>query len=143
MTSDTVLILIASIVISGVIIALCVLAAWNRKGGGATKPLGKDERLARDAERLMREPEVFEGHAEVADMLCTVDTVGTKQPRTRKIFLIKFKCDSGDILDIYVSEEDYEGFEVGLAGALTLIDGELSSFIPDGFDESDYAEAEE
>ena len=143
MTTEIILLLIASIVVSGAVIALCVLAAWNRKGGGASKPLSKEELLARDEERLTREPEVFEGHAVVCDMVCGVDTVGTKQPRAIKSFLIKFKCDGGDILDVYVSEEDYEGFEVGLAGALTLIDGELSSFIPDGFDESDYAEAEE
>ena len=142
MTTDIILLLIASIIVSGVIIALCVLAAWNRKGGGATKPLSKEELRARDEERLMREPEIFEAHAEVKDMLCTVNTVGTKQPRAVKSFLIKFGFDDGSILDVYVSEEDYEGFEVGLAGALTLIDGELSSFVPDGFDESelDYTE---
>ena len=143
MTTEIILLLIASIVVSGAIIALCVLWAWNRKGIGAAKPLNKEELRARDEARLMREPEVFEGHAVVADMLCGVDTVGTKQPRARQSFLIKFKCDDGDILDVYVSEEDYEGFEVGLAGALTIIDGELSSFIPDYLDESDYADDEE
>ena len=73
-------------------------------------------------------------HCEVADMICGVSMVGHqgyKQPKAEKQFIIKFKNDSGDIFDVAVSEEMYDGFDKGLVGTLTLIDGNVSSFEPD------------
>ena len=70
-------------------------------------------------------------HAEVIDMACEVVSVGYqsyRQPRAERRFFIKFKAESGEIFDLRVSESVYEGFEVGLVGKLTLIDGQLDSF---------------
>ena len=64
-------------------------------------------------------------------MACEVVSVGYqsyRQPRAEQRFFIKFKAESGEIFDLRVSESVYEGFEVGLVGKLTLIDGQLDSF---------------
>lgn len=77
---------------------------------------------------------IITAHAEVIDMVCSVSTVGYqayKQPRAEKYFIIKFRYDNGDIADITVTEELYDGFEIGLVGTLILIDGQISSFEPD------------
>ena len=84
-----------------------------------------------EARLLNAEPDVLTMHAEVIDMACGVNTVGHKQPKTVRYFLIKFKNDEGEILDVPVSERMYEGFEVGLSGKLTLVNGNLNSFEPD------------
>jgi len=94
------------------------------------------ERLrAEEERRLNDEGEITVCHAAVTDMLCGVNTVGHqayKQPRAERMFIIKFKTDEGEILNVPVSEELYEGFEVGLSGELRLVDGQISSFLPDG-----------
>ena len=74
-------------------------------------------------------------HAEVVDMACGVTSIGYqnfKQPRAEKYFIITFKDDNGESLQISVDEELYGGFEIGMKGNLTLIDGQLSSFELDG-----------
>ena len=48
-----------------------------------------------------------------------------------KYFVIKFKNDDGEVFDIHVPQEYYDGFDVGLSGVLSLVDGKLNSFLPD------------
>jgi len=99
------------------------------KNRGKTKTVKELEE-----ERLAAEPEIITLHAEVIDMICGVNTVGHKTPKALKYFVIKFKADDGNILNIPVPEESYDGFDVGLAGELTLINGEIGSFVPDDYD---------
>ena len=91
----------------------------------------KEELLEREEERLNSEGELITVHAEVTNMNCGVRMVGHKEPKTVKHFVIDFSCDDGEVRQVYVSETFYEGFEVGLAGMLTLVDGQLKSFEPD------------
>ena len=82
---------------------------------------------------LADEGEIITVHAEVVDMSCGVNTVGYqayKQPKAVKHFIITFKCDDGEIRHVNLSEEMYDGFDIGLVGVLTLVDGQLSSFEP-------------
>ena len=62
----------------------------------------------------------------------TVASIGESQDE-EGLFKVEFKNDDGEILTVSVSEEIREGFEVGLRGELSLTDGLLTSFIPDGF----------
>ncbi len=94
----------------------------------------KEQMRAWEDERLDDEGEIITFHAEVVDMACGVNMIGYqayKQPKAVKQFIISFKNDDGEILHLPVSEEIYEGFDCGLTGTLTLIDGRLDSFEPD------------
>lgn len=85
-------------------------------------------------EQLKREPKTQILHATVIDMACGVKTVGYqnyRQPKAQKNFVIIFQGDHGERIELPVSEEFYEGFDIGLAGVLTLVDGQLNSFEPD------------
>ncbi len=75
--------------------------------------------------------EVVRIHARVVDMTCGVETYGSKRPKVAEYFIIKLQKDDGDLLDVTVNGEMYDGFEVGLTGTLSLIDGFFYSFEPD------------
>ena len=81
-----------------------------------------------EEKRLNDEGETVEVHAEVLDMNCGVNTVGHKEPKTLKRFSVTFKLDDGELMSLSVPEVFYTGFDIGLKGTLTLIDGQLSSF---------------
>lgn len=94
----------------------------------------KKEMMAEEDERLNAEGEIFETHAEVVDMACDTVSVGYqsyKLPRAEKHFFVKFRDDDGQIYDIQVSEEYYFAFESGQRGTLTLLDGQIDSFVLD------------
>lgn len=81
-----------------------------------------------EEKRLNDEGETVEVHAEVVDMNCGVNTVGHKEPKTLKRFIVTFKLDDGELMSLSVPEVFYTGFDIGLKGTLRLIDGQLSSF---------------
>lgn len=95
------------------------------------KYLTKEQYRELEEARLNDEGEITNAHVEVVDLECGVTTIGYqayKQPKAVKYFIIHFKYDNGDIIKIPVNEEMYEGFDIGLTGTLTLIDGKLKSF---------------
>ena len=92
------------------------------------KYLTKEQYRELEEARLNDEGEITTAHAEVIDLECGVTTIGYQQPKAVKHFIIHFKYDNGDIIKIPVNEEMYHGFDIGLAGTLTLIDGQLNSF---------------
>ena len=92
------------------------------------KYLTKEQYRELEEARLNDEGEITNAHAEVIDLECGVTTIGYQQPKAVKHFIIHFKYDNGDIIKIPVNEEMYRGFDIGLAGTLTLIDGQLNSF---------------
>ena len=81
-----------------------------------------------EEKRLNDEGDIVEMHAEVVDMVCGVNTIGHKEPKTLKRFSVTFKLDDGELMSLSVPEVFYTGFDIGLKGTLTLIDGQLSSF---------------
>ena len=77
------------------------------------------------------EPDITVTRAEVIDLSCGVKSVGYqgyKLPRATKIFVISFKTERGDVLDLEVEEEYYDAFEIGQVGRLELINGRIASF---------------
>ena len=72
--------------------------------------------------------EIVESRAEVIDMSCGTDMVGGKTAKSVRWFKIKFEKYDGEIIEVPVDEEMYEGIEVGMRGNLRLVDGYLNSF---------------
>ncbi len=97
----------------------------------------KDE-IAKKKAGITNEPKLIEDDVEpsktratVIDQMCAVRTVGIKTPKTLKEFVIIFQTENGETLKLNVPEEMYDGFEKGQTGILSLVNGELYSFVID------------
>jgi len=126
MTYDQIVTLVGSMIIAAVFfIIIPVCAIRDAKKG---KPPTVEERLA------TYEPDIKTFHAEVIDIACGVYTNGGQsytQPQTVKEFCIKFRGGDGNIHDVLIEESLYDAFEIGQRGTLTLINGNLNSFVLD------------
>jgi len=76
-------------------------------------------------------PQTLTLHARVVDQRCFLTREGTRLPRVQKHFWVSFEDDSGQIHQIAVDEDVYNGVAVGQVGVLTLIDGAVLSFVLD------------
>ena len=120
---------ICGIILLAIFVAFIPFIVWDLKK--TAKSLPKEENSAMEKESLNTDETIITTHAEIVDMVCGVNTIGYqnyKQPKAVKYFVIKFKNDDGDLLNVFVSEEMYLELEIGLSGMLTLIDGNLDSF---------------
>ena len=61
-------------------------------------------------------------------MRCRVDMVGIKTPKAVTIYTVEFKTDE-KIIKLDIPQEMYDGLEIGQSGEVTLVEGELYSFI--------------
>ena len=84
-----------------------------------------------DEELFDIEPETVTLHAEVVDMCCRSTVVGIRTPKAIREFLVVFRDDEGELHSIPVSEDIYEGFDVGQVGMLTLVGGSVDSYVLD------------
>jgi hypothetical protein len=75
--------------------------------------------------------EYIDVHAKVIDQICSTEMVGFKQPKSVKYFCICFEDDNKKTYKLSVPEEEYLGYEIGMTGILTMVDGTLYSFVPD------------
>ena len=66
--------------------------------------------------------------ATVVDQSCCVKTVGIQMPKTIKEFTITFRTEYGEIMNLNVPEEMYDGFDKDQTGILTVVDGQLYGF---------------
>lgn len=83
-----------------------------------------------EEERLNAEAVIVEFDGEIINMVCGTGTVGSyRLPKSQKTFLVVFKKDNGEIIDLAVAEDIYLSLEVGMAGKVTLLDGRLDSFL--------------
>ena len=64
----------------------------------------------------------------VINQYCDTKVVGIKQPKVVEEFFIAFQESDGNIFNLSVPEECYDGFEIGQKGTLSLIDGKLYGF---------------
>lgn len=74
--------------------------------------------------------ETIEINVKVVDQFCTTRMVGVKYPKSIEEYFVCFQKDNDEVLKLLVPKEFYDGFEIGQIGALTLVDGEVYSFIP-------------
>ena len=131
--------LIGSLVIAAIMVVIIVIIIFRGKAdidGTRVIEAKNDENDLSLSEDESAEADVqsVTMHARVIDMACSVKSVGTqcyKLPKAVKTFAIQFQNDAGEILDLTVTEEMYDGFDKGLAGSLTIVDGKLDSFVPD------------
>lgn len=80
-------------------------------------------------EEIKTEFETIKVQAEVIDLSCRVDMIGTKTPKSVTIFTVTFKTDNNEIIRVDVPQDMYDGLEKGQRGELSLVEGELYSFI--------------
>lgn len=66
--------------------------------------------------------------ATVEDLSCFVRTIGYKTPKTNQVFMVVFRLENGEALELYIPEEMYHGLEIGQIGTVTVRDDELYSF---------------
>ena len=78
---------------------------------------------------IKTEFETVKFQAEIIDLSCRVDMVGIKTPKTVTIYTIVFKNDQNEMIRLDVPQEMYDGLEIGQIGELTLVEGELYSFV--------------
>ena len=88
----------------------------------------KEEQDAEIDKYFENNGEIVESRAEVIDMSCGTDMVGGKTAKSVRWFKIKFEKYDGEIIEVPVDEEMYEGLEVGMRGNVRLVDGYLNSF---------------
>lgn len=88
----------------------------------------KEEQDAEIDKYFENNGEIVESRAEVIDMSCGTDMVGGKTAKSVRWFKIKFEKYDGEIIEVPVDEEMYEGIEVGMRGNLRLVDGHINSF---------------
>ena len=64
----------------------------------------------------------------VTNQFCNTTVVGIKQPKAVEEFFITFKEPDGNIFNLSVPKECYDGFEIGQEGKLSVVNGELYGF---------------
>ena len=108
-----------------VLLAVCTVLSIVK-----SKPLR--EQIARQEEAEgEREFEIAEMRATVVSQSCGVYAVGIKTPKTVREFTVVFRLEDGTMLKVPVPEEAYDGFEEGQTGVLTLVEGEMYSYVLD------------
>ncbi len=89
-----------------------------------------ETKIALRQKSLDIEPTIVTLHAKVVDQRCFVTRTGTKIPKVVKHFVVIFQDDERTY-EIAVEEEMYDAFEIGQIGELTLIDGNIASYVLD------------
>ncbi len=89
-----------------------------------------DDQSAQESEGT-KEPIRLVFNAEVTDQYCRVITVGTKIPKAVEEYVVCFAAQDGTLRKLRVSQEAYQALLPGQRGQLTLVDGQLYSFVLD------------
>ena len=110
------------------ICAIIIFALYIRKN---IKPYKQKEKIESDSLTLdiKTEFETVKFQAEIVNLFCRVDMVGTKTPETVTNYTVEFKTDEKEIIKLEIPQELYDGLEIGQIGEVTLVEGELYSFI--------------
>ena len=87
------------------------------------------EILVTEAPKLKDEFETLKIHATVVDLFCRTEMIGTKTPRSVKTFTVVFETDDKEQIKLDIPEEMYDGIELWQSGEVTIVEGELYSFI--------------
>ena len=83
------------------------------------------------SEDTSTEVQTVDLNVKVIDLKLETHYEGIKTPRLVRTFLVFFEDKNGNVIKIDVSEENFDAFEKGQKGLLTLQDGELYSFVLD------------
>ena len=89
----------------------------------------KTQNATRDlSEDTPPEVQTVDLNVKVIDLMFKTHYEGIKLPKLIKTFLVFFEDENGKVFNIEVSEENFDAFEIGQKGLLTLEDGQLYSF---------------
>ena len=89
------------------------------------------EKVAFQSEETPHEPQTFSIKVKVTDLRPVTRYKGIKTPTLIKEFFVYFEDEDGNTIKLDVSEENFDAFEKGQKGLLTLNDGQLYSFVLD------------
>lgn len=114
----------------GVMIAIIIFTTvFDLKKNGAKY---KKEAEEYEEQKFSEDGEVESMHVEIVDMICGTGMVGSyRLPKSVKSFVIIFKKDDGEMLELLVPEEYYLELSVGDHGTLTLLEGNMDGFVLD------------
>ncbi len=110
------------------ICAIIIFALYIRKIIKPYKQSEKGKSISSPLE-IKTEFETIQFRAEVIDLFCRVDMIGIKTSKTVTVYTVVFETDEKEIIKLDVPQEMYDGLEIGLNGEVTLVEGELYSFI--------------
>ena len=105
------------------ICAIIIFALYIRKIIKPYKQKEKTESSSSPSE-IKTEFETVKFKAQIVDLRCRVDMVG----KAVTIYTVEFKTDE-KIIKLDIPQEMYYGLEIGQSGEVTLVEGELYSFI--------------
>ena len=110
-----------------IICAIIFFVLYIRK---VIKPYRQKENIESDSSPLeiKTEFETVKFQAEIVNLTCRVEMVGIKSPKAVTIYIVEFKKDD-ELIKIDIPKEMYDGLEIGLIGEVTLVEGELYSFV--------------
>ena len=77
---------------------------------------------------IKTEFETVKFRAEIVDLSCRVEMIGIKTPKSVEIYSVAIKTEE-KIINLNIPHEMYDGLEIGQIGEVTLVDGELFSFV--------------
>lgn len=126
MSDKEILLMLAIAVVIALALIIPIVIADKMRGKKTAAEAPTPQPIPEDTE--------LTAHARVVDMSCGVETVGHdnyRAPKLEKDFAIAFETDAGERLVYHVEEDVYDGFEIGLAGMLSVVKGKLDSFVPD------------
>ena len=89
----------------------------------------KKETPVTEAPKIKDEFDTVKFYATVVDLFCRTEMIGTKAPRSVKVFMVVFETDNKKRIKLDVPEEMYDGIETGQSGEVTVVEGELYSFV--------------
>lgn len=89
----------------------------------------KKETPVTEAPKIKDEFDTVKFYATVVDLFCRTEMIGTKAPRSVKVFTVVFETDNKKQIKLDVPEEMYDGIETGQSGEVTVVEGELYSFV--------------
>lgn len=114
--------IIAIIVLS--VVSFCLLLVVTQK-------ISEKAKNGSHSDNDFPEYETVKMKAKVIDLYCLTKVVGIKNPKSVKEFFVCFENDNGEVFNLAVSEEIYDGFEQGQTGLLSMVENELYGFEPD------------
>lgn len=92
-------------------------------------PIARTLRPAKNSSAQPQKPKKETISAKVVHMRCGVKMVGIKIPKAVKEFVVTFESKEFGTFDLPVTEAMYHGFEEGQTGTLTVLNGQLYSFV--------------
>jgi len=87
-------------------------------------------RRGKSAAASARNTGTMEVYATIVDHTCRVKTIGYQTPTTVQEFTVVFETEDGKLIRLDVPQDMYDGLEKGQTGLLTIVDGNLYSFVP-------------